>query len=182
MQKKSTLAYVLAAFMLSTAVIYFVAAAEESSEAGESEDSGQEAVSSSDVVDTDKAVSSTTEQENAEKGSEQEEEAEGSGDAAVATQVQTAFFVVAGVAYAGVGAWVIKDKGKTNTPYLIAIGGSIAIIGLYAASRTMDLPVVGLQEDIGTIDILSKVLQVVIIGLSAYMININRVVKPIPNR
>ena len=35
MQKKSTMAYVLAALMLSTAVIYFVAAAGESAEAGE---------------------------------------------------------------------------------------------------------------------------------------------------
>jgi len=166
--------------MLSTAVIYFVAAAEESSEAGESEDSAQEAASSSNVVDTDRAVSSAAEQENAEKGSEQEEEAGGSD--AVATQVQTAFFIVAGVAYTGVAAWIIKDKGKTNTPYLIAIGGSIAIIGLYVASRTIDMPVVGLQEDVGAIDILSKVLQVVIIGLSAYMININRVIKPIPSR
>jgi hypothetical protein len=178
--QKSTLAYVLAALMLSTAVIYFVAAAQESSEAGESQDSEQEAATSSsgDAVNEQSSVNSAAKEE---EDSKESSEAEGGGDAA-ATQVQIAFFTIAGVAYAGVGAWIIKNKGKTNTPYLIAIGGSIAIIGLYVASRTINLPIVGLQEDIGAIDILSKVVQVAIIGLSAYMININRVIRPIPNR
>ena len=180
--QKSTLAYVLAALMLSTAAIYFVAAAQESSEAGEGQDSEQEAATSSsgDADNEQSSVNSVAKEEDSKESSEGEEEAEG-GDAA-ATQVEIAFFTIAGVAYAGVGAWIIKNKGKTNTPYLIAIGGSMAIIGLYVASRTIDMPIVGLQEDIGTIDILSKVLQVAIIGLSAYMININRVVRPIPNR
>jgi mannitol-specific phosphotransferase system IIBC component len=181
--QKSTLAYVLAALMLSTAAIYFVAAAQESSEAGEGQDSEQEAATSNspDANNEQSSVNSAAkEEEDSKESSEAEEEAEG-GDA-VATQVEIAFFTIAGVAYAGVGAWIIKNKGKTNTPYLIAIGGSMAIIGLYVASRTIDMPIVGLQEDIGTIDILSKVLQVAIIGLSAYMININRVVRPIPNR
>jgi predicted tellurium resistance membrane protein TerC len=177
--QKSTLAYVLSAFMLSTAVIYFVAAAQESSEASESQASEQEAASGRDA-DNDQAVNLAAKEERAEEGSEEEEQAEGG--SAFATQVETTFFTIVGVAYAAVGAWIIKDKGKTNTPYIIAIGGSIAIIGLYVASRTIDMPIVGLQEDIGTIDILSKVLQVAIIGLSAYMINTNRVVKPIPNQ
>ncbi len=180
--QKSTLAYVLAALMLSTAAIYFVAAAQESSEAGEGQDSEQEAATSNspDANNEQSSVNSAAKEEDSKESSEAEEEAEG-GDAA-ATQVEIAFFTIAGVAYAGVGAWIIKNKGKTNTPYLIAIGGSIAIIGLYVASRTIDMPIVGLQEDIGTIDILSKVLQVAIIGLSACMININRVIRPIPNR
>ncbi|MFL6486860.1 MAG: hypothetical protein ACJ71D_09165 [Nitrososphaera sp.] len=179
--QKSTLAYVLAALMLSTAVIYFVAAAQESSEAGEAQDSEQEAATaSSSVADNDGGANSAASKEQDSKEGSEEEEGEGSG--AAATQTEIAFFTIAGVAYVGVSAWIIKDKGKTNTPYMIAIGGSIAIIGLYVASRTIDLPIVGLQEDIGAIDILSKILQVAIIGLGAYMINTNRVVKPIPNR
>jgi hypothetical protein len=39
-----------------------------------------------------------------------------------------------------------------------------------------------LQDDVGTIDILSKVLQVGIIGLSAYMINTNKVIRRLDSR
>jgi predicted cobalt transporter CbtA len=176
--QKSTMAYILAALMLSTAVIYFVAAAGESAEAGEGQDREQAPASSQDS-DSDEAVNSAAEQGEGEEGSEEEEEAEQGG---LATQVETSFFTMVGLGYAGVGIWVLKDKGKTNTPYIIAIGGSIAMIGLYVASRTIDLPVVGLQDDVGTIDILSKVLQVGIIGLSAYMVNTNKATRRLDSR
>src|SRR5215217_5157503 len=166
--KKSTMAYVLAALMISTAVIYFVAAAGESAEAGEDQDKEQAPASNRDS-DNGQSINSATEQEE-------------SGGVSPAIQVETAFFTAVGLGYAGVGAWVLRDKGKTNAPYIIAIGGSIAIIGLYVASRTVSLPVVGLQDDVGTIDILSKILQVSIIGLAGYMVNTNKVTKPLPNR
>ena len=174
--KKSTMAYVLAALMLSTAVIYFVAAAGESAEAGEDQDKEQAPASNRDS-DNGQSINSATEQEESEEGSEEAE-----GGVSPAIQVETAFFTAVGLGYAGVGAWVLRDKGKTNAPYIIAIGGSIAIIGLYVASRTVSLPVVGLQDDAGTIDILSKILQVSIIGLAGYMVNTNKVTKPLPNR
>jgi len=173
--------YVLAAFMLSTAVIYFVAAAGESAEAGEGQDKEQVPASNRDS-DNGQAINSATEQQGLEEGSEGAAGVGGEEEGGLATQVQTAFFTAVGLGYAGVGAWILKDKGKTNSPYIIAIGGSIAIIGLYVASRTVSLPVVGLQDDIGTIDILSKVLQVSIIGLAAYMVNSNKITKPLPNR
>jgi predicted cobalt transporter CbtA len=176
--QKSTMAYILAALMLSTAVIYFVAAAGESAEAGEGQDREQAPASSQDS-DSDEAINSAAEQGEGEENSEEEKEAEEGG---LGTQVETAFFTIVGLGYAGVGIWVLKDKGKTNTPYMIAIGGSIAMIGLYIASRTIDLPVVGLQEDVGTIDILSKVLQVGIIGLSAYMVNTNKAARRLDSR
>jgi hypothetical protein len=177
-KKKSTMAYILAALMLSTAVIYFVAAAGESAEAGEDQEREQAPASSEDS-DNDEAVDSAAGQEELEESSEEGEEAEEGG---LGTQVETAFFTIVGLGYAAVGIWVLKDKGKTNTPYIIAIGGSIAMIGLYVASRTIDLPVVGLQDDVGTIDILSKVLQVGIIGLSAYMINTNKAARRLDSR
>ena len=177
--KKSNMAYVLAALMLSTAVIYFVAAVGESAEATEGQDKEQAPASERDS-DNDQAINSGAEQEQLEEGNE--ETGGGGGEDALATQVQTAFFTVVGLGYAGVGAWMLKDKGKTNTPYLIAIGGSIAIIGLYIASRTVSLPVVGLQDDVGTIDMVTKVLQGIIIGLGAYMVNTNKVTKPLTNR
>jgi hypothetical protein len=177
-KKKSTMAYILAALMLSTAVIYFVAAAGESAEAGEDQEREQAPASSEDS-DNDEAVDSAAGQEELEESSEEGEEAEEGG---LGTQVETAFFTIVGLGYAAVGIWVLKDKGKTNTPYIIAIGGSIAMIGLYVASRTIDLPVVGLQDDVGTIDILSKVLQVGIIGLSAYMVNTNKATRRLDSR
>jgi hypothetical protein len=173
--QKSTMAYVLTALMLSTAVIYFVAAAGESAEGGGGQDKEQTPASNRDS-DNDETINPGAQQEERSEGSEEEEVG------GLATQVQTAFFIVVGLGYAGVGVWILKDKGKTNPPYIIAIGGSIAIIGLYVASRTVNLPIVGLQEDVGTIDIISKVLQVAIIGLAAYMINTNKVTKPLPNR
>ena len=177
--KKSNMAYVLAALMLSTAVIYFVAAVGESAEAAEGQDKEQAPASERDS-DNDQAINSGAEQEQLGEGNE--ETGVGGGEGALATQVQTAFFTVVGLGYAGVGAWMLKDKGKTNTPYMIAIGGSIAIIGLYIASRTVSLPVVGLQDDVGTIDMVTKVLQGIIIGLGAYMVNTNKVTKPLTNR
>lgn len=177
--QKSTITYVLAALMLSTAVIYFVAAAEESAELGESQVREEQVPESSRNSDNDQAINSAIEQEELEAGSIEEGEGEEGG---LAPQIETAFFTIVGLGYVAIGVWIIRDKGKTNTPYIIAIGGSIAIIGLYIASRTISLPVVGLQDDIGTIDILSKVLQVGIIGLSAFMINTNRVIKPLRNR
>jgi hypothetical protein len=180
-KKKSTMAYILAALMLSTAVIYFVAAAGESAEAGEGQEREQALAKSEDSDNDDETVNSASEQVEREQSSEGEEKEEAE-EGGIATQVETAFFTIVGLGYAGVGIWVLKDKGKTNSPYIIAIGGSIAMIALYVASRTIDLPLVGLQDDVGTIDILSKVLQVGIIGLSAYMINTNKVIRRLDSR
>ncbi len=178
MQKKSTMAYILMALMLSTAVIYFVAAAGESAEAGEGQDREQAPARSEDS-DDDETANSASEQE---QSNTEEEEGEGGEEGSLATQVETAFFTIVGLGYTGVGIWVLKNKGKTNTPYIIAIGGSIGMIALYVASRTIDLPLVGLQDDVGTIDILSKVLQVGIIGLSAYMVNTNKITRHLDSR
>ncbi|MBI1828248.1 MAG: hypothetical protein HY222_08625 [Thaumarchaeota archaeon] len=52
----------------------------------------------------------------------------------------------------------------------MAIIGSVALIGLYAASRMIALPGVGKQDDFGTLDIASKVLQVSIIIISVILL------------
>jgi len=169
-QKSSAMAYILAALMLSTAVIYFVAAVEESSESDEGEESEQTAPTAATAADSDSdndEASNASEKDNGE---------------ALATQVQTAFFAITGVGYTGIGGWMLKDKGRTRAPYVIAIVGSISIIGLYVASRTIDLPIVGLQDDVGTIDILSKILQVGIVVLAAYIINSKKVLTETPSR
>jgi hypothetical protein len=45
---------------------------------------------------------------------------------------------------------------------------------LYILSRTISLPIVGLQEDVGTIDVLSKVLQIGIVAGSVYLLKQNK--------
>jgi formate hydrogenlyase subunit 3/multisubunit Na+/H+ antiporter MnhD subunit len=84
--------------------------------------------------------------------------------------IETAFFAAVGAAYIPIGLWATIAKHSSKVPYLLAIGGSLALIGLYVLSRTVDIPLVGLQDDVGFIDILSKVLQGGIIAVSAYII------------
>ena len=84
--------------------------------------------------------------------------------------IETAFFAAVGAAYIPIGLWVTITRHTSKIPYILAIGGSLALIGLYVLSRTVDIPFVGQQNDIGFIDILSKVLQSGIIAVSAYII------------
>lgn len=90
----------------------------------------------------------------------------------VSGSVEMTLFVVSGCAYIAVGLWMVKGKGN-RIPYLVAIVGSLALIALYILSRTISLPIVGLQEDIGTIDVLSKVLQIGIVAGSVYLLKQN---------
>jgi hypothetical protein len=84
--------------------------------------------------------------------------------------IETAFFAAVGGAYIPVGLWTIFGKHTSKTPYYLAIAGSSALIVLYVLSRTVDIPIVGQQDDIGFVDLLSKALQVAIIGASLYVI------------
>jgi len=84
--------------------------------------------------------------------------------------IETAFFAAVGAAYIPIGVWATITKHTSKIPYILAIGGSVALICLYILSRTVDIPLVGQQDDVGFIDILSKVLQGGIIAVSAYII------------
>jgi cytochrome bd-type quinol oxidase subunit 2 len=122
--KRSAAIYTLTIMMLSTGIIYFVAASETES--------------------TDFSAS-----------------------------VEMTLFVVSGCAYIAIGLWMAKSKGN-RIPYVVAIVGSLALIALYILSRTISLPIVGLQEDVGTIDVLSKVLQIGIVAGSVYLLKQNK--------
>ena len=89
----------------------------------------------------------------------------------VASQIQTILFTTAGITCLPLGIWMIKNKLHNLTPYVIAILISISLIGLYAASRTISLPIVGIQEDVGVIDILSKAIQTTIVVMSLLILN-----------
>jgi len=83
---------------------------------------------------------------------------------------QTIFFMVVGIAYIAVTVWMFRSKHTSKTPYIIAAAGSACIIILYVISRTVDLPYIGLEPEVGTVDVLSKILQVAIIIGSVIMI------------
>lgn len=84
--------------------------------------------------------------------------------------IETIFFSTVGGAYIPVGLWAISSRHSSRTPYWLAIIGSGALIILYVLSRTVDMPLVGMQDDIGFIDVGAKVLQGGIIASALYVI------------
>jgi hypothetical protein len=133
---QNILVYIIVGLMMSTAVIYLVAASQELTPESSSEDDR------------------------------------------LSSEVQMVFFVICGVAYIPVGIWIVADRtqsaNRTTTtstiPYIIAIAGSAALIALYVVSRIISLPLVGLQTDVGTIDVLAKILEAGIIAASVYVL------------
>ena len=98
-----------------------------------------------------------------------------------ASQIQTMLFTTAAISYLPIGVWMIKNKLHSRAPYVIASLISVALIGLYVISRTVSLPVVGIQEDVGTIDILCKISQGGIIVVSLLLLrNWNKAKVAIP--
>ena len=109
-------------------------------------------------------------QEIAEAGEEFEENIGNPSEFESGAFIETAFFAAVGAAYIPVGIWATITRHASKVPYVLAIGGSFAMIGLYVLSRTVDIPFVGLQDDVGFIDILSKILQGGIIAISTYIV------------
>jgi hypothetical protein len=86
------------------------------------------------------------------------------------SMIETMLFATAAISYLPLGIWMVKNKLHSRAPYVIASMMSFALIGLYIISRTMSLPVVGIQEDVGVIDVTSKITQGSIIMLSVFLI------------
>jgi hypothetical protein len=51
----------------------------------------------------------------------------------------------------------------------VIVGVSVILIATYIASRTVGVPIVGVEYYVGKLDMVSKALQVIIIGLSVYL-------------
>lgn len=83
------------------------------------------------------------------------------------------FFTIVGIAYILVGFWMIRRKYHSKIPYIVAIAGSAVLIVFYIATRTVNLPTIGLQTNIGTIDTISKVLQGSIIVGSLFILRLS---------
>ena len=148
--KSAILVYVIAALMICTGAIYFIVASEDYLEL-------QSASSSSPRSNT------TTESKDNE------------GDT-IATVNEIIFFTVIGIAYIAAGIWMLENKYYSKVPYIIAAIGSLALVAFYISTRTMNIPSIGLQDDIGTIDILSKVMQAAIAGISIYIVRSSTII------
>lgn len=150
--KSAILVYVVAALMICAGAIYFIVASEDYSELSQS------------TPPPSSFGSSTTTESN-----------EGEGDT-IATINEIIFFTVVGIAYSAAGIWMLENKYYSKVPYIIAAIGSIALIAFYISTRTMNIPSIGLQDDIGAIDILSKVMQAAIAGLSIYIVRSSTII------
>ena len=77
--------------------------------------------------------------------------------------------VGAGIGYAAIGLWMILDKRNSKVPYIIAIVGSLVLLGVYFTSRTVGFSSLG-TEPIGLLDAIVAGLQVAIIAISLYIL------------
>jgi hypothetical protein len=127
------LVYILAALVVSTAVVYFYVASGEYSDMIDFIDAGV-------------------------MGEIQEK------------QIEMTLFLTTGIGYMVTVIWMLKKKLSSILPYIVLTAGSIAMIGIYIASRTVGVPPIGIEYYIGKMDMTTKVLQVLISGLSVYLI------------
>ncbi|MGA9166497.1 MAG: hypothetical protein WB053_03870 [Nitrososphaeraceae archaeon] len=132
MSRNIIMMYVLLAFMLTTAIVYFIVASQEYSDLLEFQEVG---------ID----------------GETQEK------------QVEITLFIGSGVTYIGLFAWILGAKLRSKTPYVVVAGVSGILIATYIASRTVGVPIVGVEYYVGKLDMVGKALQVIIIGLSIYL-------------
>ena len=81
-------------------------------------------------------------------------------------QVEFTLFIVSGLIYFGLVLWLIKTRFIKKLPYMVAILVSVALILTYIASRTVGVPIVGVELYVGKLDMISKIMQIVVIGIS----------------
>jgi len=146
--------YIVVAMMLSTSIIYFAATYQQFTD--ESGDSTREIPSGN---ETQEGTSDWDANQWAELN--------------VGAQMETIFFLIVSISYIPVGIWMLK-KQHSQRPHVIALIGSLSLIIFYIISRTIDLPVVGIQTDVGAIDISTKILQGGIVTGTSYLIMIRK--------
>jgi hypothetical protein len=150
--KSAILVHVIAALMICSGAIYFIVASEDYSE-----------LSQSASPPSSPGSSTTTESKVDEEDT-------------IATVNEIIFFTVVGVAYTAAGIWMLENKYYSKVPYIIAAIGSIALIAFYISTRTISIPSIGIQDDVGTMDILSKVMQAAIAGISIYIVRSSTII------
>ena len=161
MEKKSVriAVYVLAVLMLSTGILYLTLAYDENK-------SHQEEVQAS-ATTNEREAGEAGERESGEAGEQAKTTSESNGFGDIGEIV---FFSVVGTSYIPIGLMILKKKEFSRKPYVIALIGSAALIAFYVATRTVNMPMIGIQDDVGTSDLIAKALQIAIVVVSAYML------------
>ena len=85
-------------------------------------------------------------------------------------QIEIALFAGSGIIYLGLVGWILVKKLQSILPYPILIIISMILIVTYAASRTVGVPIIGVEFYVGKYDMITKVLQGIIIAVSGYLI------------
>ncbi len=96
--------------------------------------------------------------------------AEGLGGEISELQIEIALFAGSAIIYLGLLGWILVKKLKSVLPYSILIIISTILIIVYAASRTIGVPVIGVEFYIGKYDMITKILQGIIVAISGYLI------------
>jgi len=141
MAHKPLIVYIITALMIATSLLYFYVAFEDYQELLQA--------TSSSSADSKDATSAEDIQ---------------------ATRNEMTFFLIVAISYIPISIWMLKVKHSSKIPYIIAIVGSAALIVFYILTRMMDIPSIGLQTDVGTIDITTKIVQGAIVAISSFLI------------
>jgi hypothetical protein len=94
-------------------------------------------------------------------------------------QVEITLFIASGLIYFGLILWLIKARFVKKLPYMAAILVSVALISTYIASRTVGVPIVGVELYIGKLDMISKIMQIMVISLS--VVAMYKIKRPVYN-
>lgn len=87
-----------------------------------------------------------------------------------ARQMKAMVFGGSSIAYLLLGSWMLKNRLYSRAPFVVAILLSVALIGLFIASKTIQLPVVGMDTDLDWVDITSKATQIAIVITSSIVL------------
>ena len=142
---KPSIVYIVTALMIATSIIYFYLAYEDYQQLLQS--------SSTSTADNKDAAAAAA-----------------SADDIQATKNEMTFFLIVAICYIPIAVWMLKVKHNSKIPYVIAIIDSAALIVFYILTRVIDIPSIGLQTDVGTVDITTKIVQGAIVAISSFLI------------
>ena len=181
---KSLLVYIITFFMFSTSSLYFLVAI-----FGESIESAQTHVSqlaeeqienvsqsgqnetgeTSELGIQEKALAQNTSESNQIEHTERDELPHQEVFEKQRRVLEFPLSIGAGTGYAATGLWMILDRRNSKSPYIIAIVGSLILLGIYASSRTIGISNLG-AESVGMFDAVVAGLQVAIIATCLYIL------------
>ena len=85
-------------------------------------------------------------------------------------QIEITLFAGSGIIYLILLGCILVKKLNNIVPYTLLIAISTILIITYASSRTIGVPIIGIEFYIGKYDMITQVLQGVIIAISGYLI------------